>query len=52
MADADPSLHRDQSGSSQIFGYTALALYGAFLSGVASARPIPCIREIPSGCRG
>lgn len=37
MADADPSLHRDQSGSSQIFGYTALALYGAFLSGVASA---------------
>jgi len=37
MADADPSLHRIQSGSSQIFAYTALALYGAFLSGVASA---------------
>jgi len=37
MADADPSVHRDQSGSSQTFGYTALALYGAFLSGVASA---------------
>lgn len=37
MADSDPSLHRDQSGSSAIFAYTALALYGAFLSGVASA---------------
>jgi hypothetical protein len=37
MPDSDPSLHRDQSGSSQIFGYTALALYAAFLSGVASA---------------
>lgn len=37
MPDSDPSLHRDQSGSSQIFAYTALALYGTFLSGVASA---------------
>jgi len=26
MADADPSLHRDQAGSSQVFAYTALAL--------------------------
>jgi hypothetical protein len=37
MADADPNLHRDQSGSSQIFAYTALALDGTFLSGVAAA---------------
>ena len=51
MADADPSLHRDQSGSSQIFAYTALALYAAFLSGVASAA-YPLHPAIPIGCRG
>ena len=37
MADPDPSLHLDSSGSSRIFAYAALTLYGAFLSGVASA---------------
>lgn len=37
MADAGPSLHRDESGSSRIFAYTSLTLYWAFLSGVASA---------------
>ena len=37
MADAGPSPHRDESSSSRIFAYTALTLYGAFLSGVASA---------------
>lgn len=37
MADADPSLHRDESGSSRILAYAALTLYWAFLSGVASA---------------
>jgi hypothetical protein len=37
MADAGPSLHRDESGSSRIFAYAALTLYWAFLSGVASA---------------
>ena len=37
MAAARPSLHRDQSGSSQIFAYTVLVLYGTFLSGVAAA---------------
>ena len=37
MANPDPSLHRDESGSSRIFAYAALTLYGAFLSGVASA---------------
>ena len=37
MADPDPSLHLDESGSSRIFAYAALTLYGAFLSGVESA---------------
>ena len=37
MADPDPSLQLDSSGSSRIFAYAALTLYGAFLSGVASA---------------
>jgi len=37
MADAGPSLHRNESGSSRIFAYAALTLYWAFLSGVASA---------------
>lgn len=37
MADAGPSLDRDESGSSRIFAYTALTLYWVFLSGVASA---------------
>lgn len=37
MADPDPSLHHNQSGSSQIFAHTALALYGTFLSGVEAA---------------
>ena len=37
MADAGPSLHRDPSGSSHVFGTTALALYGAVFSGVAAA---------------
>ena len=37
MADADPGLLRDESGSSRIFVFAALTLYGAFLSGVALA---------------
>ncbi len=37
MANPDRSLHRDESGSSRTFAYAALTLYGAFLSGVASA---------------
>jgi hypothetical protein len=37
MADAGPSLHRYESGSSLIFAYAALTHYWAFLSGVASA---------------
>ena len=49
MADADPSLHRNESGSSRIFANAALTLYGAFLSGVASAA-YPHLPGIPSGC--
>ena len=30
MADAGPSLHRDESGSSRIFAYAALTLYWAY----------------------
>jgi hypothetical protein len=49
MADAGPSLHRNESGSSRIFAYAALTLYWAFLSGVASAL-ILSLTGIPTGC--
>jgi hypothetical protein len=32
---SDRSLHEVNSGTSQVFTYTALALYGAFLFGLA-----------------
>ncbi len=49
MADPDPSLHRDESGSSRIFAYAALTLYGAFLSGVPS-ETYSHFPGIPTGC--
>jgi hypothetical protein len=41
MADPDPSLQLDSSGSSRIFAYAALTLYGAFLSVASAAYPQP-----------